>query len=166
MKQLFLLFAMFCAIHVYSQETYQIKSMSECGNDTIEYIKTNFVRHEDRYIGQPFGKFLDDIKLGIYFLGFPVDSSSNIWVLRMSYMRGGDDMLYYFRNIPYYDFIVEFEPPYVNRDEVHKRYHGALHKMTGEIVRKCIVKDMKFYYHLKDYTEPKNNGYWKGVRMN
>ena len=166
MKQLFLLFAMFCTVQVHSQGIYQIKSMAECNNDTIEYMKTNFADHEDRYIGQPFGKFLDDVKLGIYPLGFPVHNTPGIWAVRMSYMKGGDDALYYFRNIPYYDFIVEFEPPYVSTKEVDKKYRGALHKMTGEIFRECIVKDMKFYYNLKNYTKPKYDGYWKGERMN
>ena len=165
MKKMLFVLSLLCSFTLHAQETYRIKSLAECNNDTLEYIRTNFVGHEDRYVNKPFSKFLADFNLNTCVLGGPVKEALELSIVRMSYINYLDEHIYLFKSLPMYYFYVEFKPPFLDSGETLERAHGK-DRIYGTYFSNCIIKEMKFIYQIGEYTEPKDNGYWKGERMN
>lgn len=120
MKHLFLLFAF---LSVFTVETYahaEYKSLESFNNDTLKYIRYNFEENKERYMGQPFSKFIKEFELTLYYDHLYKEDTQPpryLYAVRIFYF--GDVHEYLFamkKNVPFENIlfiIVQFSKPYL-----------------------------------------------------
>lgn len=146
MKALALNLLLLTSVSVLAQDQYI--SLQECNNDTLEYIKANFTGKKiEKYINQPFGKFIDDFELIVCQEGLSVVSTQaprKIRAMQISY--GGPDY-YSIKKGPMYCLFVEFHEPYptaTGLGEYGDKYRLFKRDATRGYFRDFIIKDMEF----------------------
>ena len=157
MKHLFLLFAF---LSVFTVETYaqaEYKSLESFNNDTLKYIRYNFEENKERYMGQPFSKFIKEFELTLYYDHLYKEDTQPpryLYAVRIFYF--GDVHEYIFANkrrIPFENIlfvIVHFEKPYLRTmKDIWERNLGGIPHYHDKIFQDQRIKDLEVI----DYNE-------------
>lgn len=146
MKTLVLILSLFATcISAFAQDQYI--SLQECNNDTLEYIKANFTGKKiEKYINQPFGKFVDDFELIVCqeeFSVVSIQAPRKIRAMQISYGLNYHSI----KKVPMYCLFVEFHEPYptaTGLGEYGDKYRLSRRDATKGYFRDFIIKDMEF----------------------
>lgn len=155
----FLFFAVFLFSTIFAQNSYV--SMGDCQNDTVKYIETNFRDNKERYIGQPFSLFSNDMEFDLYVVKSFIRREPNekeIWGLKLMYINPGNDYYFFRDKRLYYNIYLEFERPYLKTDEEWDKlttYQPAKVNYSRSFFADCIIKDIALSSGLDE-----NDPYW------
>ena len=148
------------------QYTYSLK---ECNNDTLEYIKENFTGKKiDKYINQPFGKFVDDFELSICLRGMSCEINQTpreMQAIKISYWD-----FYGEYKSPIYCCFIRFYKPYPTLSGFSK-YSQENRLLMAETTREYfydyIIEDMEFilFDSNKAIRKQEKFLYWKGLEF-
>lgn len=172
-KNVFILLFLLPAIS-WGQKTYV--SLKQCNNDTLKYLKTNFINNKERYLNQPFSKLSQEFELDIYisevFSG-RAPKESEVWGIEFFYFYPSEDFYWIRANRCYYWFLIEFERPYINsigtiyKSPLDYSWKSEKNKYR-ELFNNCIIKDMDLrpgFYRNPDEKRRAKVG-WKERKWN
>ena len=157
MKKITLLFFLLVILigKIYSQAEY--KSLESFNNDTLKYIRYNFEENKERYMGQPFSKFIKEFELTLYYDHLYKEDTQPpryLYAVRIFYF--GDVFEYIFANkrrIPFENIlfvIVHFEKPYLRTmKDIWERNLGGIPHYHDKIFQDQRIKDLEVI----DYNE-------------
>ena len=158
MKHLFLLFAFLSVLTVETYAQAEYKSLKSFNNDTLKYIRYNFEENKERYMGQPFSKFIKEFELTLdydyIYEENPTQYPGKLCAVRIFYF--GDVFEYIFANkrrIPFENIlfvIVHFEKPYLRTmKDIWERNLGGIPHYHDKIFQDQRIKDLEVI----DYNE-------------
>lgn len=138
--------------NAYSQENY--KSLEECGNDTLTYVKYNFHDNKQRYIGKSMQFIMDEWESFITYSYIatetgpwaPEEIRRKVDGLYLSYLLPHEETYYEKTNKEYYDVLILFNaPPYVHD-------YIEFERVSMDENRNFLLWSEKQYNFFKDYT--------------
>lgn len=144
-------------------------SLKECNNDTVKYLKTNFINNRERYINQPFSKLTKEFELDMYISQMYSGRSpetSQVWGLKFHYIYPSDEFYWDWENRLYYWFLIEFERPYITPPFVYS--WNSKKNRYRNLFGDCIIKDMDVRPSLYRTPEEEKNARvgWKEIPWN
>lgn len=166
MKTIVLIISIFVGIQVFAQNG-EYKSLEQCKNDTITYVKYNFKENKSRYVGKPMKFLLDEIDLEMMTNDFytsatgpyvTADHQSKINGLFLCYLQYFEVENYETDKRLFYVVLITFQvPPYTHDDE---EFWALTNKYDEDdfswrpdfydLFKEYVVKDIILHEYHKD----------------
>lgn len=121
MKNTILIFSLFVCIGLFSAQkpaNNRHVSLKECNNDTLLYIRTNFLQNKQNYIGLPMDSLFQDLEVPILIFGPLFEytgGDSDMIGMTIGYMRGTKRKNYEKQKKSYYEINIYFKQPHSER---------------------------------------------------
>ena len=100
-------------------------SLKECNNDTLLYIKTNFLQNKQNYVGLPMDSLFNDLDIPIKSFGARyayLGEDKDIIGMYIGYLKGAEMTKYEKQKKSYYEISIWFEEPYTKKMSVWKEF--------------------------------------------